>query len=329
MPDTEFVREFVRETFGLQKKEKPNEQASVLKPIRERIGAARERIRKVEARLQPPAPFTLPEPTQSSLGKLFREATVGGGVSAKITENIYMGAEEYRQHPEREIDPNKFITHEMVERLLIDRGIEARRAHQWVVASEGRIRDVEARLQPPTLEARTTTLAQSYLDRALAEFPGAAPAKIKAEAISPTEPRSEGYYSDSQTIALAIPRLRGSASGRTLVAHELGHAIHLETEDPVALEERVGAAFEALSDKEKQSFWGAVAAGEGRTDADTMRTHYEGHGPSELIAYASSLYFVGGRRFIPAPLRNILNPLFDAWTSIRAAERRLQPSVRR
>jgi len=80
----------------------------------------------------------LPSPTQNNLDTFFKEATTGGGLSAKILENIYRGAEEYLAHPERGIDSNAFLTHEVVERLLVDRGVKQPEAHNWVATAEGR-----------------------------------------------------------------------------------------------------------------------------------------------------------------------------------------------
>ena len=69
--------------------------------------------------------------------RLFHEATREGGVSNKIIENIYMGAEEYREHPERGRDPDKFIAHEILERLFINRGMDGKDAHKRVVGLIG------------------------------------------------------------------------------------------------------------------------------------------------------------------------------------------------
>ena len=89
--------------------------------------------------------FNIPKPTLRSFSLLFREAAQGGGVPAKVVENVYRGAErpsiQFRVRgniltPRQKRDA--FITHELVERLVLQKLGGSRTAPLGVTKAQSR-----------------------------------------------------------------------------------------------------------------------------------------------------------------------------------------------
>jgi hypothetical protein len=89
--------------------------------------------------------FKLPKPTVRTFATLFKEASRGGGVPAKVVENVYRGAESPSiQHRVRgrlsspRDKRSSFVTHELVERLSLQKFAGSRTAPLKVTKEQSR-----------------------------------------------------------------------------------------------------------------------------------------------------------------------------------------------
>jgi hypothetical protein len=160
---------------------------------------------------------------------------------------------------------------------------------------------------PLTKEAQVRI--DTYLKKASAEFPKKAAAALKSEAIPPGSMKAEGAYPES--VSLTTGRLLGP-EGITLVAHELGHEISVNTGQKDAIDQQTDTAYKSLSPDVQQQFWELVSVSENAPPEDWKRNadHYKNFGADEIVAMAAGVYFQLGPDKIPTPLRQILDPLF-------------------